>query len=387
MGGVLVALSDDLKSPPPPKKEVLGKIAHLLERNGIDIEEVGKVTRVNVWQGFYKDTDGEAHTVDMAGLSFSPAWEDGPDWDPVSQAPPVKCSVRPVKGLPKPEGWQTAVIVPDAQIGYYRGADGELIPTHDEDAISLCLSGIRDLNPEVVVCVGDMLDAPEFGKYRTSPAFALTSQASIDRCATFAAELRACAPNAEIVWLAGNHEERITNAALDNLKAAFGLKRGNDTHGLPVLSVPFLCRFSDSDIRYVPGYPAGNYWINEKIKVIHGNRVKSNGSTAHAYLANEKCSVIYGHIHRREWAERSRDDYDGPKTVMAASPGCLAKTDGAVPSTRGGIDLDGRPLPVTEDWQSGWGVVTFEPGDGNFFYEQVAIHNSQAWFRGKLYTV
>ena len=72
---------------------------------------------------------------------------------------------------------------------------------------------------------------------------------------------------------------------------------------------------------------------------------------------------------------------------MAASPGCLAKTDGAVPSTRGGIDLDGRPLPVTEDWQAGWGVVTFEPGDGNFFYEQVAIHNGQAWVRGKLYTV
>ena len=76
---VLVGLSDAIQSgPPPAKKDVLGKIAHLLERNGIDIEEVGRVTRVNVWQGFYKDDDGEAHTVDMAGLSFSPAWEDGP---------------------------------------------------------------------------------------------------------------------------------------------------------------------------------------------------------------------------------------------------------------------------------------------------------------------
>lgn len=387
MGGVLVALSDDLKTPPPPKKEVLGKIATLLDRNGIDVDEVGRITRVSLYQSLTKNDEGEAEIHDLVGVQLSPAWAEGPQWDPVSQAPPVKCSVRPVKGLQKPEGWQTAVIVPDAQIGYYRDADGELIPTHDEDAISLCMSMIRDLNPEVVVCVGDMLDAPEFGKYRTSPAFALTTQASIDRAATFAAELRACAPDAEIVWLAGNHEERITNAALDNLKAAFGLKRGNDTHGLPVLSVPFLCRFDDANVRYVPGYPAGNYWINEKIKVIHGNRVKSNGSTAHAYLANEKCSVIYGHIHRREWAERSRDDYDGAKTVMAASPGCLAKTNGAVPSTRGGIDLDGRPLNVVEDWQQGVGIVTFEPGDGNFFYEQIPIHDGQAWFRGKLYSV
>ena len=381
-----MGLSDELKTPPAPKKEVLGKIATLLDRNGIDVDEVGRITRVSLYQSLTKNDEGEAEIHDLVGVQLSPSWEDGPQWDPVSQAPPVKCSVKPVKGLPKPEGWRTAVIVPDAQIGYYRDAEGELVSTHDEDAISLCLSMIRDLNPEVVVCVGDMLDAPEFGKYRLSPAFTLTTQASINRAATFAAELRACAPDAEIVWLAGNHEERITNAALDGLKAAFGLKRGNDTHGLPVLSVPFLCRFDDANVRYVPGYPAGNYWINEKIKVIHGNRVKSNGSTAHAYLANEKCSVIYGHIHRREWAERSRDDYDGAKTVMAASPGCLAKTNGAVPSTRGGIDLDGRPLNVVEDWQQGVGIVTFEPGDGNFFYEQIAIHDGQAWFRGKLYT-
>ena len=385
---MLVSLSKDIKDgPPPAKKEVLGKLAQLLDKNNIDVDEVGKISKISLWEGFYKDEENNAHKVDMAGIQFSPSWEDGPDWDPVSQAPPVKCSVRPVKGLPKPEGWQTAVIVPDAQIGYYRDAEGELIPTHDEDAISLCMSIIRDLNPEVVVCVGDMLDAPEFGKYRLSPAFAQTTQASINRAATFAAELRACAPDAEIVWIAGNHEERISNSSIENMRAAFGLKRGNDSDGLPVLSVPFLCRFDDFSIRYIPGYPAGNYWINEKLKVIHGNRVKSNGSTAHAYLANEKCSVIYGHIHRREWAERSRDDYDGPKTVMAASPGCLAKTNGAVPSTRGGHDLEGRPVPVQEDWQQGVGIVTFEPGDGNFFYEQIPIHDGRAWFRGKLYNV
>jgi predicted phosphodiesterase len=385
---VLVALSKDLQEgPPPAKKEVLGKIATLLDRNGIDVDEVGRITRVSLYQSLTKNDEGEAEIHDLVGVQLSPSWEDGPQWDPVSQAAPVKCSVKPVKGLQKPEGWRTAVIVPDAQIGYYRDVDGGLVPTHDEDAISLCLSAIRDLNPEVVVCVGDMLDAPEFGKYRLSPAFALTTQASIDRATTFAAELRACAPDAEIIWIAGNHEERITNAALDNLKAAFGLKRGNDRQGLPVLSVPFLCRFDDADISYLAGYPASSYWINQRIKVIHGNKVRSNGSTAHAYFnGDSKSSVLYGHIHRREWAEKTRQDWDGAKTILAASPGTLARTDGAVPSTRGGLDLDGRPLTVVEDWQQGYGVVTFQPGDGNFFYEQVAIHDGQAWFRGKLYT-
>lgn len=381
-----MGLSDDMNAgPPPPKKEVLGKIAHLLDRNGIDVEEVGKIQRINVWQGFYKDEDGEAHTVDMAGLQFSPAWEDGPEWNPVSQAPPIKCSVRPLKGVLRPDGYKTAVVVPDVQIGYYRDANGELVPTHDEAAVSLCLSVMRDINPDIVVLVGDNLDLPELGKYRTSPAFSMTTQASIDRAATFAAELRACAPNAQIVWLAGNHEERLANYVLDNAKAAFGIRKGNTPDSWPVVSVPYLCRFDDFGVEFVPGYPTSSFWINEKLKVIHGNRVKSNGSTAHQYLANEKVSVIYGHIHRREWAERSREDYDGAKTVMAASPGTLARTDGAVPSTRGGIDLDGRPLTVVEDWQQGFGVVTYQEGDGQFWYEQIPIHQRRAFFRGRMY--
>ena len=384
-----MALSDDLKTPPPPKKEVLGKIATLLDRNGIDVDEVGRITRVSLYQSLTKNDEGEAEIHDLVGVQLSPSWEDGPQWDPVSQAPPVKCSVKPVKGLQKPEGWQTAVIVPDIQIGYYRDVHGELIPTHDEDAISLCMSMIRDLNPEKVVLVGDNLDLPTMGKYRLSPAFADSTQASIDRMATLAAELRACAPNAEIQMLAGNHEERLVNYVLDNASAAFGIRRGNSPDSWPVISVPYLARFDDHGVEFVPGYPTSTVWINEKLKVIHGNKVNSNGVTATKYLNDSKVSVIYGHIHRREWAERTRQDWDGAKTIMAASPGTLARTDGAVPSTRGALDLDGRPIlsDGLEDWQQGVGIVTFQPGDGNFFYEQIPIHDGQAWFRGKLYSV
>jgi hypothetical protein len=125
------------------------------------------------------------------------------------------------------------------------------------------------------------------------------------------------------------------------------------------------------------------FWLNDRLKVVHGDKVASGGSTAHKYLATEKVSVIYGHIHRREWAERTREDRDGAKTIMAASPGCLARIDGVVPSTKGGHDLDGRPLHRSEDWQSGVAVVMFEPGDGRFVYEQVAIHDGWGSWRGQ----
>jgi hypothetical protein len=187
------------------------------------------------------------------------------------------------------------------------------------------------------------------------------------------------------VWIAGNHEERLPNYLLDNAAAAFGLRKGDMPESWPVMSVPYLCRFDDHGVEYLPGYPASSFWINERLRVIHGHKVKSGGSTAHAYLASEKTSVIFGHVHRREYGARTREDHDGPKEIMAASPGCLARIDGVVPSTKGSTDLDGRPVPIVEDWQQGLSVIRFEPGDGRFTYDAIAIHDGWALWRDKEY--
>ena len=375
-------LSDDLGT--PPAKATLGKIAELLNRNNIDVEEVGSIKRVSLYQSLTKNDLGQAEIHDLMGIQFNPKWADGPDWPVVQPGPSIKLPVRKVTQS-NADSYKTAVILPDMQIGYYRNADGSLEPTHDEEALSISMAIIKKLNPDRIIMVGDNLDFPEFGKYRLSPAYAVTTQASIDRATTLCAELRAVAPNAIIDWISGNHEERLVNFILDNAKVSFGLRRGNTPDSWPCLSVPYLCRFNDYGVNYVAGYPAGQVWINQRLKVIHGNKVRSNGSTAHAYLNDSKVSVIYGHIHRREWAERSREDWDGAKTIMAASPGTLARCDGAVPSTKGGIDLDGRPMTIVEDWQQGLAVVSYEEGEGAFWYEQIPIHNRTAFFRGKVY--
>ena len=65
-------------------------------------------------------------------------------------------------------------------------------------------------------------------------------------------------PRAKIVWLAGNHEERLPNYLMDNARAAFGLHQAGDTEGWPVLSVPHLCRFEEQGVEYLPGYPASH---------------------------------------------------------------------------------------------------------------------------------
>lgn len=367
------------------KERFLAALGETLRRKGIDPGDIGEIKRISTSQTLTKNNEGEAEIHDLWHFQFSPAFEEGPTWPLIHPGPTISLpKVTPVKKTKR--AFKHAVIVPDVQIGFYRLEDGKLEPTHDEKAISIALQVIADVQPELIVCVGDNIDFPELGKYRTSPAFALTTQASIDRATVLAAQLRTAAPDADIYWLAGNHEERLPNFILDNAKATFGLRKGDTPKSWPVMSVPSLCRFDDFNVKYVPGYPAGEFWINEKLRVIHGNRVKSNGSTAHIYLNQEKTSVLYGHIHRVETAYKTRRDYEGAKTIMAASPGCLARIDGAVPSTKGGIDLDGRPLTVVEDWQQGLGVVCYEDkGEHKFSYEAMHIYNGWGVFRGTEY--
>lgn len=401
---------------PKPARSTVNAVAALLERNGIDPSEVGRVQRVSVWQGFIKKpvpcercnatgmvTDGLGddgqetvcpacagakrdfvpEPVDMTGVQLSPAWESGPEWPVVQPAKPtvVRHSKQPQSSLGP---WLRAAILPDIQIGYYRDREDNLHPTHDESALDVAYQVLAVARPTLVVCVGDNLDFPELGKYRLSPAFARTTQATVDRAGLFLAEVRAAVgPDCEIIWLAGNHEERLPNYVLDNAKAAFGLRRANAPDSWPLLSVPTLVRTDDHDVKYVPGYPASEYWINDRVRVIHGHRVRSNSSTAYAYLQEERVSTIYGHVHRREWAERTRATRHGLRTILAASPGTLARIDGHVPSTKSGLDLDGLPVGNAEDWQQGLALVDYQPGDAPFSYEQVPIHDGWAHWRDR----
>ena len=378
-------LVNSLNNPPQDKQKLLGKLVELLDKKNIDINEIGDIKRVKLYQALTKDQEGEAQIHDLAAIQFSPKWETGPEWPVVQQGPAIK--LPPVSVKPKKvEHFRDDVIVPDMQIGFFVNREGELEATHDEKAIQIALAVIKDVQPARIVCVGDNLDLPEMGKYLTTPAYQRTTQAAIDRATTFCAQMRAAAPHARIIWLAGNHEERMPKYLLTNATAAYGLRKGNTPESWPVLSVPYLCRMDEFGVEYRPGYPASDFWINEKLRVIHGDRVKSSGSTAHVYLNNEKTSVIYGHIHRIEIAFKTREDYEGPKTIMAASPGCLARIDGAIPSTKGGVDLDGRPLTRHENWQQGLAVVRYEEeGDHKFQYESMTIYNGWTMFRGKEY--
>jgi predicted phosphodiesterase len=368
----------------------LGKIASLLERNNIDPDEVGKVEkiRLNEWQGLIKGEDGTPQVVDMEASSviLTPKWAEGPAWPLVQQPDPV--NITPFHGMRRvsissPSIYKTAVIVPDAQFGYWRDIQtGALNPYHDEKALDVVLRAIEKLDPNLIIELGDLLDLPEFGKYQQEPTFAQTTNPALTAAYQFLVRQRFLAPKAKMRFMEGNHDRRMQNYIIQNAKAAFAIQRADSLDEWPVMSVPFLLRLEELDIEYLPGYPANITWINDNLACIHGAKVRSSGSTAAAVIDDERVSVIFGHVHRIELQHKTRQTRAGGKSNFAASLGCLSKIDGTVPSTKGAVDPFGRPVQNVENWQQAFGVVTYKEGDGPFHLEIVPIHNGQALFRG-----
>lgn len=366
----------------------LGKIAALLEKSGIPVDEIENVqtVRINTYQALTKNESGEAeiHDLEAASLVLKPKWQSGPKWPVVQAATPVK--IMPLKVTKKEGGFKTAVILPDVQIGFRRDiVTGQLEPFHDEKAMDIAIQIVRETQPDLIINLGDLVDFPQFGKYTQEASFALTTQASIDRAHKFLADQRANAPHAEIRLLEGNHSRRLPNMITNNAVAAFGLQRANQPQSWPVLSVPSLLRLDELEVEFISGYPANITWINDRLAAIHGHKVRSSGSTASAVVDDERVSIIFGHIHRIEAQAKTRNTKNGPRTVTAWSPGCLCRIDGAVPSTTGSTDLMGRHIERAQNWQNGLAVVTYGEGDQPFAYEQVGIFDGLAFHRGKPY--
>jgi len=369
---------------PASRKETLGRIAALLERNGIDVDEIGGVKRISLYQSLTKNADGEAEVHDLVGVQLSPTWETGPQWPVVQVAAPT--IIRPTKARGLARDTKVTVILPDPQIGFRRLHDGEMIATHDDAAIDVALQITAAAKPDRIVNLGDTLDFPEWSsKFLVKPEFVLTTQPTIDTGHRFLARQRAIAPDAEVILLGGNHDKRIADAVTRNAMAALRLRRAEAPDEWPVLSIPNLLRLDDLGVTYVGAYPAGRFQICAgngtftPLWAIHGERLD-----VVKVAKAERQSFVQGHIHRVQLHTETYEIAGRPESVVAFSPGCLCKVDGTVPSTKSGEDEHGRPVVRWENWQQGMAVVE-EDVDGTWHVELVQIHHGKAIWRGKVF--
>ena len=108
-------LKNNLKKMQQPSRQSIGKLAQLLDRQNIDIDEIGDIKKISVYQSLTKDADGEAQVHDLVGIQISPSWETGPEWPVIKPGPTIKLPKS--AATKKKTALKTCVVLPDMQIG------------------------------------------------------------------------------------------------------------------------------------------------------------------------------------------------------------------------------------------------------------------------------
>ena len=232
----------EVENKPEKKTAEVDKLAELFERSGIDPNDILKVNRVNLYQGYMKNEDNEFETVDLMSVQYVPKSTELTEDMFISQAKPT--IIRPTKSTAKKStSEKLAIILPDIQAGFRRYEDGTLDPIHDTKALDVALQLIKDCKPDQVVLNGDNLDFPQLGRFSQENTFAQTLNPTLDYVHQFLAQIRANAPDTKIIYLAGNHELRLSKYIMQYAERLYGVRQAGTTE--KVLTIPFLLNLAD----------------------------------------------------------------------------------------------------------------------------------------------
>lgn len=290
--------------------------------------------RANVWHQASKAEDGR--------VVVTPLHQVRADLERrvVEELVPIGQWHDPIRRDVEAEVSPCAVLVPDSQHGYRWTPDKRYLdPLHDRRACDVVTQLVAKVQPEVIVLLGDMLDlAPWSTKYPRPVALRDTTTPALRELHWQIAQWRAASPGSRIVYVEGNHEARIRKALEERLdEASVTRPVGRDE---PLGSVPHLLALDLLDVEYVGPYGAG-WWLWDRVRVVHGTKVRLS-----AALAEVTHDLVMGHIHRVARLGRVIDTPDGRRSIVGVSPGCLCRTDGAVPG-----------WPGAPDWQNGVGLA------------------------------
>lgn len=365
--------------------DLVNRVAELLERSNVDPNTIERIRDLKFKSygiaAKVKGPDGveRLETEGLYSTTFSadPILAAG-DNPCLTQAPPISVTYTPSDAPRIGRKLRTIVIVSDAQIGYINGPKG-MESIHDPDAVDVTKELIAAVQPDELVVIGDWLDLTSFSRWPQLPEFEGCAQASIDAGSRILGDMIAAAgPQCKKrTMVSGNHDVRLERYAQANAKAFLGLRRAGLPKEWPVLSMPFLLRFSELGVDYGGLFPAGEYWIADDILAIHAPQRKLDFA-AH---------IIHGHDHvltRTTWAQHARL---GRRNYFQYSVGCICRV--------GSRDTDPTSLMVTQtpsdrartSWAQGDAVLEILDGKiPQHNLEHVHIQNGVAIYRGEVFT-
>ena len=284
--------------------------------------------------------------------------------------PPSEIILNPPRGeTGSPKGMKKVLFVPDTQHGHIWNEEfTQLEPLHDRKALDCVIQLANDWKPDVIVLLGDMLDLAQWSlKFPRPPTVRQTTQVTLNELYYDLCRFRNACPDAEMIWLEGNHEIRIQKALQDLMPEALTLRPVGTKN--PVLSIEHLLHLDQLRINYVKPYPA-DFWLWDCIQICHGEGHTKGVTTK---LAQKKSySMVKGHGHTLESACGRVETPNGPRTITIMQPGCLCRTDGAVPGV--------TPRP---NWQHGLGMGVLIDGQEHLWSQPIL--DGKLFFQDKIF--
>lgn len=233
---------------------------------------------------------------------------------------------------------QTRLVLPDVHF-----------PFQDGWVLGSWMGHLRQLKPDGVDIMGDLMDCYRLSKFDKNPIRRHSFQDEREVTQGFLQAVREEAgADCDIRYSEGNHEDRLR-------KMLWG--KAPELADVKGMSVPELLGLADIGIKW---HSTQNPYQIRGLWYSHGDLLRQHaGMSARAKADQIHGSVLVGHTHRQGWV---------PRTTWSSVEHAIEV--GHVSDYR---QLDYvRSVP---NWQQGWAVVEF-PACGGFFVNFVHVHTT-----------
>lgn len=242
------------------------------------------------------------------------------------------------------------------------------VPFEDKRATSVVQKVSMDYGPDIIAHMGDLLDCYSLSRYDKNPDRKETLQDEIDMARNHLAQLRDLHPNARIVYLEGNHEDRLRRL-LWNLEGPAAVL-AQLTAFKKYITWPELLGLRSLHIEFIPYAEQSRKQILPKFILKHGTVVRARSAyTANGEWSKYGRSGASGHTHRL--GAFFHRDHNGNHGWVET--GCTCRLD--------------PEYTVDPDWQQGAVAITFDTKTGAPNFQPIYVHNGSTVWREQWYEV
>lgn len=321
-----------------------------------------------------------------------------PEGDRLFSGGPVKRVTPPTP--PSSEDYITPVDVVQLdyveRIGSRRETTNELVvaagdfqfPFEDPEVYASFLTFLAHERPDRIVLTGDILDLTAVSAYDKDPRLGMPVQQELAHTHRRLAEIRASAgPEAEIVFLYGNHEARFSKWLAKKAPDLVGL---SDSEGREILSLANLLRLDALDIQPCisegvayggPEHLRSYYKIAPDLIATHGtySRTTGGGASIMPIVKAAGVSVVGGHDHSQGVAFETIGGFAGldARRTAAISTGMMCRR----------TELGYLAQHQVSRWSAGFAVIElWGEESGQWQPDFASWTGSELVWRGKRYS-